>query len=186
MKTARELIGELVNVNYALTNESYEKESMENDQRLEELSIKQHNIESEIKDKVKNIDSFMLDLNRREHVVDANIEAMKEEIDRLQARKKALEQSKKFFNKFLLPIIIKEAGDENGVYETDTARYKLYQTWGPLELTGDQIDDQYMYTRTSEVIDRQKARADAIAASEKGEDLPTGFKIKKVDRIRRS
>ena len=100
MKTARELIGELVNVNYALTNESYEKESMENDQRLEELSIKQHNIESEIKDKVKNIDSFMLDLNRREHVVDANIEAMKEEIDRLQARKKALEQSKKFFNKF--------------------------------------------------------------------------------------
>ena len=48
---------------------------------------------------------FMLYINRREHVVDANIEAMKEEIDRLQARKKALEQSKKFFNKFLLPII---------------------------------------------------------------------------------
>ena len=72
------------------------------------------------------------------------------------------------------------------MYETDTARYKLFRTWGPLELTGDQIDDQYIYTRSTEVIDKKKARADAISAKEEGNDLPSGFKINKVDRIRRS
>lgn len=181
MSTSRELIGELIHHNDILEN----SEVGSIDHRVAEGEIA--NLEELLMTKTDGIDKFMMDLNRREHLIDAEVEALKEEVDRLKSRKNALIKSRDFFNKYLLPIIIREVGDDKGVYETNTARYKLFQTWGPLEITNvAEIEDQYIVSKIVESIDKKQARADAIAAKEGGNDTPSGFTINKVDRIRRS
>ena len=107
-------------------------------------------------------------------------------IDRLRSRRKGLERTKDFFNKNLLPAVIMEIGNDDGVYETDTARYKLYETFGPVDVDPHVISDDFKKVEIVEKLDKVKARKAAISAFNAGQEMPPGIDIDKVKRVKRS
>ena len=174
-KTTRDLIGEYIDLDI-------ERQWEEDNEAQLEIEDKLQKVQGQIKKKVDGIDHFMLELSRREHLIEAEIEAIKTEQNRLRIRKKAVESMKDYFNKTLLPMVVEELGDDNGVYETDTARYKLYETFGPVAVVDeDRIPDDYKVVKMTESIDKKKARKDLT----QGVDIP-GFFIEKVKRVKRS
>ena len=117
MATTQELVGELIDVNQQI--DDMEKGSdidMDVHKELEETRMTLH---KEVKNKIQNVDYFMLELNKKEHLIDAEVEALKDEIDRLKSRRRGLIRTKDFFNKTLLPAVIEEIGNDDGVYETN-------------------------------------------------------------------
>lgn len=173
------MIGELIDVEQELS-------IVDSEERQEELQQEQTKLQTQVKQKVQNIDHFMVELNKREHLVDAEIEALKDEITRLKSRRKGLENTRDFFNKKLLPAVIQEVGSEEGVYETATARYKLYETFGPVDVDPHVISDEFKKVEILEKLDKVKARKAAISAFNAGEDMPPGIDIAKVKRVKRT
>ena len=172
-ETTRDLINEFIDV-------EIDKETGLN--TSDDIDNKLLIVKGKIKKKTEGIDRFMVELNRKEHLIDAEIEAIKQEQTRLRVRKKAVESMKEYFNKSLLPMVVSELGDENGVYETDTARYKMYETLGPVAIVDkDAIPDVYKTWEHVEKIDKKAARQ----VLNKGETIP-GFYAEKVKRVRRS
>tara|TARA_A100001201_G_scaffold141833_2_gene138279 strand:- start:117 stop:665 length:549 start_codon:yes stop_codon:yes gene_type:complete len=178
-KSTTQLIGELIDVEQELS-------IVDSEERQEELQQEQTKLQTQVKQKVQNIDHFMVELNKREHLVDAEIEALKDEITRLKSRRKGLENTRDFFNKKLLPAVIQEVGSEEGVYETATARYKLYETFGPVDVDPHVISDEFKKVEILEKLDKVKARKAAISAFNAGEDMPPGIDIAKVKRVKRT
>ena len=184
MATTKEIVGELIDVNQQM--ELLEKNNdidMEEHKLLEEKRMTLH---KQVRTKIQNVDYFMMELNKKEHLIDAEVEALKDEIDRLRSRRKGLERTKDFFNKNLLPAVIMEIGNDDGVYETDTARYKLYETFGPVDVDPHSISDDFKKVEIVEKLDKVKARKAAIAAFNSEKDMPEGINIKKVKRVKRS
>ena len=137
----------------------------------------------EIAAKTSGIDYMIVEMNRRKDILQAEVGSYRDEIKRLQAHQNAIKKTEEYFNKVLLPMIIETAGND-GVFETDTTRYKMFQTWGPLEVVNeDEIQDQYKRYKIE--VDKKGARKSAIEAAEQGLGL-AGFKIEKVKRVRRS
>ena len=178
-KSTTELIGELIDVEQELA-------ITEDSERKDELEEEQTKLQTQVKHKVQNIDYFMVELNKREHLVDAEVEALKDEIHRLKTRRKGLERTKDFFNKKLLPAVIQEVGNENGVYETATSRYKLYETFGPVEVDAHTISNDYKKVEIVEKLDKVKARKSAIDAFKAGQEMPPGIDINLVKRVKRT
>ena len=174
-KTTRDLIGEYIDLDI-------ERQWEEDNEAQLEIENKLEQVQGQIRKKVDGIDHFMLELSRREHLIDAEIEAIKSEQNRLRIRKKAVESMRDYFNKSLLPMVVEELGDDNGVYETGTARYKLYETYGPVVITNqDEIPDPYKTMEMVEKINKKEARK----VLTQGETIP-GFHTEKVKRVRRS
>jgi len=174
-KTTRELIGDYIETDMNLQIEQ------DNEEQLI-LETQMSNVQGQIRKKVDGIDHFMVELSRREHLIDAEIEAIKQEQARLRVRRKAVTSLKDYFNKTLLPMVVSELGDDDGVYETDTARYKMYETFGPVAVTDESsIPAEYKKMEYVESIDKKKARKDLTA----GVSIP-GFFIEKLKRVRRS
>ena len=172
-KTTKELIGDFVDLDmqlqYATDEEALVLESA--------IAVTKQDISR----KVDGIDHFMVNIDRKMHLIDAEIEAVKKEQLRLSLRRKATESLKKYFNETLIPMVIQEVGT-NGVYETDTSRYKLYETYGPVAITDDSIlDNEYKYVVENEKIDKKLLRKHLTS----GVDVP-GATIQKVKRVRRS
>jgi hypothetical protein len=117
--------------------------------------------------------------------MDASIEALKEEEDRLKTRRRALSRTKDWFNQKLLPFVIEKLGDEDGIWETDIARYKLYETYGEVKVDQSLVDDKYKKVEVRESIDKSKARKDAMNAHKNGK-LIKGLSIERLKRVRRS
>jgi hypothetical protein len=177
-QTSKELLGDLIDSELYL-EKNYGVAANEDILMVEQDITR---IQKDIRKKVDGIDHFMVELSRREHLIDAEIEAMKLEEQRLKVRRKAVERTKEFFTKNLLPMIVGELGDENGVYETDTARYKMFESFGPVAITDESlIPDNYKIMEYVEKINKKKARQDLT----RGEDIP-GFFIEKLKRVRRS
>jgi len=175
-QTTRELLGEYID----LEIEGEYSNGTEND--VAEVAQQLDAVRNKISRKVDGIDYFMTDLNRREHLIDAEIEALKEEEQRLRVRRRAVESLKRYFNNHLLPMVISELGDENGVYETDTARYKMFETWGPVVVLDESdVPDDFKVVKMTEAIDKKKARE----VLKEGNKVP-GLHMDKVKRIRRS
>ena len=184
MATTKEIVGELIDVNQQM--ELLEKRpdiDMEEHKLLEEKRMPLH---KQVRTKIQNVDYFMMELNKKEHLIDAEVEALKDEIDRLRSRRKGLERTKDFFNKNLLPAVIMEIGNDDGVYETDTARYKLYETFGPVDVDPHVISDDFKKVEIVEKLDKVKARKAAISAFNAGQEMPPGIDIDKVKRVKRS
>ena len=184
MATTKEIVGELIDVNQQI--ESIEQGTdidMDEHKLLEEKRMALH---KQVRTKIQNVDYFMVEHNKKEHLIDAEVESLKDEIDRLKSRRRGLERTKDFFNKNLLPAVIMEIGNEDGVYETDTARYKLYETFGPVDVDPHQISDDFKKVEIVEKLDKIKARKAAIAAFNGEKDIPEGINIKKVKRVKRS
>ena len=79
-------------------------------------------------------------------------------------------------------MIVEELGDENGVYETDTARYKMFETWGPtLILDEEAVPDDFKKVTYTESVDKKKAKK----VLQTGAKIP-GLALTKVKRVRRS
>tara|TARA_R100000687_G_scaffold82674_1_gene82838 strand:+ start:1174 stop:1695 length:522 start_codon:yes stop_codon:yes gene_type:complete len=170
-KTTRELLGEYIDYDITLQHDPLDEDAVKG--KMGTLM--------QIKSKVDNIDYFMVDISRKEHLIDAEIEALNDEIHRLKVRRKATESLKKYFNQTLIPMIVEEVGTD-GVYETDTSRYKLYETFGPVAITDETlVPDEYKKVTMVESIDKKKARTDLT----KGVDI-SGMTISKVKRVRRS
>ena len=184
MATTKELVGELIDVNQQI--ESMEQGTdidMDAHKELEETRMTLHR---EVKNKIENVDYFMIELNKKEHLVDAEIEALKDEIDRLKSRRSGLMRTKNFFNKTLLPAVIEEIGNDDGVYETDTARYKLYETFGPVDVNPHVVSDDFKKVEIVEKLDKVKARKAAISAFNANDVMPDGIYITKVKRVKRT
>jgi|TARA_R110000751_G_scaffold14435_1_gene46729 hypothetical protein len=169
-KTTKELIGEFIDLDIQLQGDP--DPTVMDDMRK---------VQTQIGRKVDGIDHFMVNIERKTYLIDAEIEALTSEILRLKIRKKATESLKRYFNEQLIPMVVEEVG-KDGVYETDTARYKLYETYGPVGVTDEKrVPDEYKKVTMVESIDKKKARKDLVA----GVDIP-GFAIWKVKRVRRS
>jgi len=174
-RTTKELLGDYIDL-------EIQAEYKTNTSDVTLILSSMEEVKTQIKRKVDGIDHFMLELSRREYLIDAEIEAIKVEETRLKVRRKAVQSLKDYFNGSLIPMIVEELGDENGVYETDTARYKLYETWGPVVIINeDEIPDDFKKVIMTETVDKKKAR-DVLT---QGATVP-GFAISKVKRIRRS
>ena len=173
-KTTKELIGDFIDLDMQL--------QIANEDEAVVLASAMEVTKKDISRKMDNIDYFMVDIDRKMHLIDAEVEALNKEIQRLKTRRRATNSLKDYFNKTLIPMVVEELGDDNGVYETDTARYKLYETFGPVAVVDDGlIPDEYKVVKMTESIDKKKARKDLT----QGVDVP-GFFIEKVKRVRRS
>lgn len=183
-RTTRDIIGDYIDNEVWFdyiekTHDEIEKES------LDKYMNTKKELQKEIKIKIEKVDSFVLDVKRKEHLIDAEVEALKDEIERLKNRKKGIGTFKKFVNEILLPMVIKEVGKDN-VWETDTARYKLYQSYGSVEVDPELVSNDFKKVEIKESIDRTKARKAAIASDKADKPMPEGISIRKVERIRRS
>ena len=180
MASTKELVGELIDVEQQLSMSSEDEEGYAN------LQDTQKQLQTQVKQKIQNVDHFMLELKKREHLIDAEIEALKDEIARLKTRRKGLERTNDFFNRQLLPAVIMEVGNEDGVYETATTRYKLYETFGPVFVDAHTVSDEFKKVEILEKLDKVKARKAAINAFNSGQDMPSGIEISKVKRVKRT
>jgi|TARA_R110002020_G_scaffold439779_4_gene650330 hypothetical protein len=184
MATTKEIVGELIDVNQEL---EYLEQSNDLDiDKHKELEETRLDLHKQVKVKLDNVDYFMVELSKREHIIDAEIEHMKDEVARLKSRRKGLERTKDYFNKTLLPSVILEVGNDNGVYETNTARYKLYETFGSVMVDPHIVADDFKKVEIVEKLDKVKARKAAISAFNAGEDMPIGIDITKVKRVKRT
>ena len=184
MATTKELVGELIDVNQQIENlEQGTDIDMDVHKELEETKMVLH---KEVKNKIQNVDYFMVELSKKEHLIDAEVEALKEEIDRLKSRRRGLKRTQDFFNKTLLPAVIEEIGNQDGVYETNTARYKLYETFGPVDVNPHVVSDDFKKVEIVEKLDKVKARKAAISAYNADDAMPDGIYITKVKRVKRS
>jgi len=175
MSTTRDLINNFVDLEIEM------EFADENDQ--ESIQTDLVAVRSQISKKAENLDRYIVEVKRQESLIKAEIDNLMDEVKRLRGRKKAVERTEDYFNKVLLPMIVKTLG-EDGVYRTDTTRYKLYQTYGPVEVTNeDLVPDEYKRVKLE--IDKKSAKAALILAKENGLGI-AGLDIHKVDRIRRS
>ena len=140
-------------------------------------------VKQQIAKKTQGIDYFMVEMKRNTDLIDAEIKSYNDEVKRLRQRKNAIKRTEEYFNKELLPMIIRTAG-ENGKFETNTAKYTLYETYGPLEVVNEEAVP-VKYKKAIIQIDKKNARKDVIAAAEEGIGI-AGFDIGKVNRVRRS
>ena len=182
--TTRDLIGNLISleVDKELLEIS-ETSTGQHDEELAEIAQSIDDTKQLIAKKTSGIDHFIVEMNKQGNLIDAEIKSFMDEVKRLRARKKALKRTEDYFNKELIPMIVETAGND-GIFETSTTRYKLYETWGPLEVTDEEaIPDKYKRYKVE--VDKKGARKDIIELAENGMGL-SGFSIEKTKRIRRS
>jgi len=190
--TTRDLIGTLIDLQIDKDNLDLQMSSVSEctkeqsdawDNEEKRLNSSIATIKKEIANKTSAIDHFIVEMNRNKDLINAEIQSYQDEVKRLRGRKSSIQRTEDYFNKELLPMIISTVGND-GVFKTDTTRYKMYETWGPLEITDeDAINDNYKRYKVE--VDKKRARQDAIKAAEDGMGI-AGFKLEKVKRIRRS
>lgn len=171
---------------------------MELEQNREELELTganynehyedtKENISLMLKNKITKIDKVMLDMSKREFLIDAEVEALTQEIDRLKTRKRALNRFKEFVNKFIIPWAIEKLGKDNK-WETDYAKYTLYETWGPLKILAklEDVPEEFRKVEILESVDKKLARTEALKNHEEGKGDLSWCYLPRVRRIRRS
>ena len=173
MATTQEIVKQLLEL----------EESLDTDEGSQYVRETKNTLQLEIQQKIESIDEFLIEVRKREFVMDASIEALKEEEDRLKTRRRALSRTKDWFNHKLLPFVIEKLGDEDGIWETDIARYKLYETYGEVKVDPSLV--KYKKVEVRESIDKSKARKDAMNAHKDGK-LIKGLSIERLKRVRRS
>jgi len=176
MPTTKELISDIIDleVDKEFCDESEDKE-IEN-----RLVIARQ----ELTQKVDNLDWFITDLARRKGAVSGEIDALKSEVARLTRKKKAVDKVKTFVSDTLLPMVVKTMGN-NGLFETETARYKLYEIYGPVEVDMENCHKDFVKTEILVKPDKALARKAAIEADKTGVHID-GLSIEKKEKVRRT
>ena len=142
-------------------------------------------IRNSLQKKMQDIDSFQLELKTMEEVLKAEMKVHQEEMQRIASKVKKALQVRAFFDTQLIPRIIKEAGDADGVYQTKTARYTLYETYGGVEIDEENCPPKYKKAKVEHYIDEKQAREDAIEADKNGKTIQ-GLRIRRAERVRKS
>ena len=184
-QTAKEIVGEYMDVimDLAITDHN----EPENQEVILKLEKQRDTLQVKMKDKVQSIDFFSQNIKERDYLLSAEIEAHKDEVERLRNRQRALTATSDYLNKVLLPLIIEEIGDENGVLETNTARYKLYETYGSVIITDQSaLADAFIKTEIVQKVDKAKLRKVCMRTAREGGIFPSGATITKVKRVKRS
>lgn len=123
-----------------------------------------NNIASLLTSKFDNVYKFNLELDRRNNIIQAEIDTLKKEITRLKRVKDVQLRAKEYMH-YLLKEIIKTKGTPNksGNLEikTDIARFVLEKHWGGLEIT-DQSAVPSEYIIIEQKINNAKLRRDII------------------------
>lgn len=184
MSTTRELIMTYVDIQQDLEMVELLPEE-EREQAMHNLMEQSTRLVVQIKNKADGIDKFLFELDRADKVLEAEHQALKNEIERLQRRRRATERTKKYFNETLLPMIVQECGTD-GVFETNISRYKLYETYSGVDVCTQECDPKFIRTKIIEEPNKVEARKAAIEAMDKGEPLPKGITIYRVKRVKRS
>ena len=187
-RTTKDIIGDYIdNENYIDYLEKTEQVSSdEYATKLKQYEDSRKRLELEVRNKIDKVDHVVLEVKRKEHLIDAEVDALKNEIDRLKQRKRSINKFRDFVNKVLLPMVIEEVGNKDGVWETDVARYKLYETYGAVDVNPELCSKDFIKVEIKESIDRVKARNAAISADKNDKPMPDGIEIRKVQRVRRS
>lgn len=187
--TTRDLIGSLIDLELdkqmleLQSNPDENSNEPEIQSELVKVNAAIETIKIDIARKTSGIDHMIVEMNKNTNLIDAEIRTHMDEVKRLRNRKNAIKRTEDYFNKELLPMIIETAGND-GVFQTETTRYKMFETWGPLEITDEEaIPDNFKRYKVE--IDKKKARKEVIAGAEDGLGI-SGFKIEKVKRVRRS
>ena len=89
-RTTRDIIGDYI------ANEQrfdYVEKTSDNIEKADlDLYMKtKEELQTEIRTKMDKVDSFVLETKRKEHLIDAEVDALKNEIDRLKQRRKGIE-----------------------------------------------------------------------------------------------
>tara|TARA_B100001094_G_scaffold195185_1_gene189173 strand:+ start:3594 stop:4148 length:555 start_codon:yes stop_codon:yes gene_type:complete len=179
--TTRDLIGALIDLQIDRDNQLLIEP--DNTEALVPIDEGIKEVKLQISRKTSGLDYMIVEMNKNLNLIDAEIGTLMDEVKRLRNRKASIKRTEDFFNKELLPMVIETAGND-GVFQTDTTRYKMYETWGPLEITDEEAITEN-FKRFKVEIDKKKARKAAIEAAEDGLGI-SGFKLEKVKRVRRS
>ena len=177
MATTKDLVGKHIDI-------EIKREYAESVEERRECDLALQEIKKEIRQKIDKVDIVVMEMDKKLALVKAEEDLISKEITRLRKRKKAIENAKKYFNNYILPVVIKEVG-KDGVFETNTAKYNLYETYGPVDVNEIECPKDYLKIKMVEDIDRKLARKDAIEAHKQGKEIP-GLKISLVERVRRS
>ena len=177
MPTTKDLVGKHIDI-------EIRREYAETIEERRDCDVALQEIKKEIRQKIDKVDIVVMEMDKKLALVEAEEQIIGKEIQRLKKRKNAIKHAKKYFNNFILPVVVKEVG-RDGVFETATAKYKLYETYGPVDVNEIECPKDYLKVKMVEDIDRKKARKDAIEAHKEGKEIP-GVKISLVERIRRS
>jgi len=176
-----EMIEALINSEPPAESELYSEWIVDFNTHQDNLKV----LQSSIKRKVQNVDKFLVNIQKREYLLDAEIEHLKTEQARIVKRKNALQSTKKYFNDYLLPMFVKSLG-KDGKWETDIARYTLYETYGSVMVDPDLVSDDFKKVVIKESVDKVKARKAAMSAHKNGDTMPPGISILRVEKVRRS
>ena len=179
--TTRELVEMMCDLEYTI--EELVEEKGEESSEVQTTQWALERCKEAMGAKAQSIDSFSVELTRRTGLIDAEAKTMRDEVKRLMKQKNAIKRTQEYFNKVLLPMLIEQAGND-GVLRTNTSKYTLYETWGPIEIEDeDAIPDKYKRAKIE--VDKKGARPDVIEAAENGMGI-AGFSISKAKRVRRS
>ena len=174
--TSKDLLGLLIDLEQDLDYCNETENSIEVINKITE-------VKKMISKKVESIDYFSVEIGRQTGLIDSEIDTYRKEIKRLQSKKHAIKRTDEYLNKVMLPMIIETAWND-GVLKTDTARYKLYETYGPLTVEDeDEVPNEFRRVKIE--VDKKNARKAVIEAAENGLGI-SGFSIEKVKRVRRS
>ena len=161
--TTRDLVGNLIGLEMdkeylqLKENNLYDADMAEVDQSIAD-------VKQQIVKKTEGIDYFIVEMKRNTDIINAEIRSYNDEVKRLKQRKNAIQRTEDYFNKELLPMIIKTAGN-NGKFETKTSKYTLYETYGPLIITDEDLVPT-KYKKAVISVDKKGARKDVIEAAE--------------------
>ena len=177
MPTTKELISNILELEEDKEFSEFPEEEGEIDGKL--VIAKQA-----LTEKVDSLDWFITELDRRIGAIYGEATSLKAEIDRLKRKKNSTMRVKKFVGDELLPMVCKTMGN-NGIFETDTARYKLYETYGPVEVNTAICHKDFIKTEILVKPDKVLARKKAIEADKEGIHID-GISIYKVEKVRRT
>ena len=127
---------------YQLLDEYYnlneEKEYLElSEEEIQEVDNSIAVIEQQMLTKIDNIRDFKLELSRRKSIIDAEIQTLKTEVDRLSRRAKSIDKINDRIDGLsinLLETIGKPNKSGNPSLQTDLATYSVVSRWSKLEL----------------------------------------------------
>jgi len=181
MATTKELISNIIDIEQDMIILQDDIESNE----YEELAMELQKAQAELGNKVESLDWFVTELERRKGAVGGEKDALMKEVNRMRRREKAIENVKKYVNGVLMPMVIKTMGND-GLLETDTARYKLYNSYSPVEVDMQTCHNDFIKTEILKKPDKVKARAEAIKAIKEGHEMPDGISISTIEKVRRT
>jgi len=159
-------------------------ETEQSDEKLASLKRAFDELEKALKNKLDNIDEVLLSLETRKNIIQAKMDVLIKETDRLRTRRKILDNTKRYFNGILMPNIIKEIG-KDGKLKTSTANYTSYKTYELGDVDISKLDKKYIKEEIKVKIDKRTLKKDALAKIKNKENID-GCELKESWRTRRS